>query len=257
MDEKGKLQIVRQEGFDLKYMEEFAKGKEKVLPIYFSGNKNIWVIPELKAAYDSGEYQPKNLELLMGLYDMDVNLVIPLFVKDNVIGIILVGDKKSDDPYTQDDINTLTAIAGQLAMAIENARLYEKQKQFNVELKQEIKKATEKLVAANKELQRLDEAKSEFLSIASHQLRTPATIIRGYISMMLEGSFGKIPSIIRENLVKINSATERLINLIENLLDISRMEAGRLEFDMQAIDLVRIVKGLIAVSYTHLTLPTI
>ncbi len=245
LDEKGKLQIVKQEGFDTKYMEVFAKGKEKVLPIYFSGNKNIWVIPELKTAYDSGEYQPKSLELLMGLYDMDVNLVIPLFVKDDVIGIVLVGDKKSDDLYTQDDINTLSAIAGQLAMAIENARLYEKQKRFNQDLKVEVKKATEKLVAANKELQRLDDAKSEFLSIASHQLRTPTTIIRGYISMMQEGSFGPVSPIIQDNLKKVNSATDRLLSLIESLLDISRMEAGRLEFDMQPTDLAAIAKGLI------------
>ena len=130
-------------------------------------------------------------------------------------------------------------------MAIENARLYEKQKQFNAKLKEEVKKATEKLVAANKELQRLDDAKSEFLSIASHQLRTPTTIIRGYISMMQEGSFGKVSPIIMENLKKVNSATDRLLSLIENLLDISRMEAGRLEFDIQSTDLGSIVKGLI------------
>jgi len=245
LDENGKLQIVKQEGFDVKYIESFAKGKEKFLPIYFTGNKNIWVIPELKAAYDSGEYQPKNLEILMGLYDMDVSLVLPLFVKDDVIGVLLMGDKKSGDPYNQDDINTINAIAGQLAMAIENARLYEKQKQFNIKLKQEVKKATEKLVAANKELQRLDDAKSEFLSIASHQLRTPTTIIRGYISMMQEGSFGPLSPIIQENLKKVNSATERLLTLIESLLDISRMEAGRLEFNIQPTDLVVIIKNLI------------
>lgn len=245
LDDKNKLQLVRQEGFDQASITAFAKGKETVLPIYFSGNKNIWVIPELKTAYESGEYQPKSIELLIGLYDMDVNLVVPLFIKDKIIGLALFGDKKSDDLYTQDDINTLSAIAGQLAMAIENARLYEKQKRFNQDLKVEVKKATEKLVAANKELQRLDDAKSEFLSIASHQLRTPTTIIRGYISMMQEGSFGPVPPIIQDNLKKVNSATDRLLSLIESLLDISRMEAGRLEFDMQATDLAAIAKGLI------------
>lgn len=245
LDDSQKLRLAKNEGFDKKIIEEFAKGKEKILPLYFTGNKNIWVIPELKIAYDSGDYIPKRVEILTGLYDIGVNLVIPLFVKEELIGVVLVGDKKSDSSYSQEDINTLTAIAGQLAMSAQNARLYEKQKQFNVKLKQEVKKATEKLVAANKELQRLDDAKSEFLSIASHQLRTPTTIIRGYISMMQEGSFGKISPIIRENLEKVNSATERLLNLIENLLDISRMEAGRLEFDMQSTDLAAIAKGLL------------
>lgn len=245
LDEKGRLNLIKQSGFDQKQLSDFARGKEKYLPWYFTGNKNIKVIPELKDAYEAGEYQPKSLDILNGLFDMDVSLVVPLFVKESLIGIILIGDKRSNDLYTQDDINTIGAIAGQLAMAIENARLYEKQKRFNQDLKIEVKRATERLVAANKELQRLDDAKSEFLSIASHQLRTPTTIIRGYISMMQEGSFGPVPSIIQENLKKVNSATDRLLSLIESLLDISRMEAGRLEFDIQPTDLSVIAKSLI------------
>lgn len=107
-----------------------------------------------------------------------------------------------------------------------------------------VKKATAKLQAANAELQRFDDAKSEFLSIASHQLRTPTTIIKGYVSMMREGSFGKMSKKLKDNLDKVQDTTERLLNLIENLLDISRIEAGRLEFDMQPTDLGQIAKEL-------------
>jgi signal transduction histidine kinase len=244
LDDKQKLRLTKNEGFDRSVIESFAKGKEKVLPLYFNGNKSIWVIPELKIAYDSGEYVPKRKDVLLGLDGMEVNLVIPLFVKEELIGIVLVGNKKSDSAYSQEDLNTLMAIAGQLAMAAQNARLYEKQKQFNVKLKEEVKKATAKLEAANKELQRLDDAKSEFLSIASHQLRTPTTIIKGYISMMQEGSFGKIPKVVKENLDKVFIATERLLNLIESLLDISRIEAGRLEFEIGPVDLTKIAEEL-------------
>ncbi|MFA6594124.1 MAG: HAMP domain-containing sensor histidine kinase [Candidatus Buchananbacteria bacterium] len=111
-------------------------------------------------------------------------------------------------------------------------------------LEQRVKKATAKLEATNKELQRLDDAKSEFLSIASHQLRTPTTIIKGYVSMMQEGNFGKVPKILKDNLDKVFIATERLLNLIENLLDISRIEAGRLEFDIKPADLAKIADEL-------------
>ena len=244
LDQKGKLQITKQEGFDLDYIKELVKGKEKFLSVYFSGNKNIWVIPELKAAYDSGHYIPKNKEILFSLYDIDVNLVVPLFVKDEVIGLILIGDKRSDNLYVHKDINIISAIAGQLAMAIENSKLYEKEKEFNKKLKVEVKKAVYKLEQANKELQRLDDAKSEFLSIASHQLRTPTTIIKGYISMMQEGSFGKVSKLVKQNLDKVYLATERLLNLIENLLDISRIESGRLEFNMVKVNLTKIAKEL-------------
>lgn len=111
-------------------------------------------------------------------------------------------------------------------------------------LEKRVKKATAKLEATNKELQRLDDAKSEFLSIASHQLRTPTTIIKGYVSMMQEDSFGKVPKVLKDNLDKVFIATERLLNLIENLLDISRIEAGRLEFDIKPVDLTQIADEL-------------
>ncbi len=244
LNEKKQLDLVKQNGFDQKRLSDFSRGKENVLPLYFTGNNGIWVIPELKTAYDSGQYFPKKKEILLGLYDMDINLVVPLFVKEDLIGIILLGDKKSGDSYNQEDLNIIGAIAGQLAMAIENARFYEKQKQFNIKLKQEVKKATAKLESANKELQRLDDAKSEFLSIASHQLRTPTTIIKGYISMMQEGSFGKLSKNVSDNLNKVYIATERLLNLIENLLDISRIESGRLEFDIKPLDLTKLADEL-------------
>lgn len=98
-------------------------------------------------------------------------------------------------------------------------------------LNKKLRLTTIKLEKANRELQRLDDAKSEFLSIASHQLRTPITIIRGYISMMLEGSFGPLSSLIKENLKKVNIATERLLSLIESLLDISRVVITKELFD--------------------------
>jgi len=244
LDEKKRLTLMKQSGFDEQQLSSFAQGKEKFLPLYFSDNKGIKVIPELKTAYEAGEYQPKSLEILYGLFDMDVALVAPLFVKGNLMGLVLIGDKKSGDLYNQIDIDMISAIAGQLAMAIENARLYEKQKQFNIKLKQEVKRATAKLESANKELQRLDDAKSEFLSIASHQLRTPTTIIKGYISMMQEGSFGKLSKNISDSLDKVYIATERLLNLIENLLDISRIESGRLEFDIKPLDLSKLADEL-------------
>ena len=132
--------------------------------------------------------------------------------------------------------STENIVEANFAQAKANKALEE----LTASLEDRVKKATAKLEATNKELQRLDDAKSEFLSIASHQLRTPTTIIKGYFSMMQEGSFGKVPKVLRDNLDKVFLATERLLNLIENLLDISRIEAGRLEFDIRPVDLARI-----------------
>ncbi len=86
------------------------------------------------------------------------------------------------------------------------------------------------LANAYSELKKLDEAKSDFISIASHQLRTPLTVIKGYVSMMLEGNFGRINIDAENALSKVYESNERLIRLVENLLNISRIEAGRLTY---------------------------
>lgn len=231
LDKEGKLYLAHQQGFDPDALKNFTMGKEQVLPAYFSSSHEVQVIDELKTRYEAGEYQPKSVELLDSLYGMDIALVVPLFVKDEMIGVFVLGNKKSGEPYSHQDLNIIKIIAGQSAIAIENASLYDELKDYNVKLDQEVKKKTAELRKANEELKQLDEAKSEFISIASHQLRTPLTIIKGYISMMLEGNFGKVPVKINDNLKKVFSANERLINLVENLLDISRIESGRQEFN--------------------------
>lgn len=102
----------------------------------------------------------------------------------------------------------------------------------------------QELQIANEKLKQLDEAKSEFISIASHQLRTPLTMIRGFISMIKTGVYGKIPSSLTEPLDQLNSANDRLVDLVEDLLNISRIESGRMTFDFQKGDICIVLKDL-------------
>lgn len=113
------------------------------------------------------------------------------------------------------------------------------------QLTKKLQKTTSDLKFANKELMRLDDVKSEFLSIASHQLRTPSTAVKGYTSMILEGSFGKISKPVKESMEKVFLANERLLNLVESLLNISRIEAGREDLDIKPVDMAAIVKPII------------
>lgn len=96
--------------------------------------------------------------------------------------------------------------------------------------REELFRLSSELKRANVELKRLDKAKSEFISIASHQLRTPLTAIKGYISLILEGAYGKNANKTDDALNKIFLANERLIQLVEDLLNITRIESGRLEY---------------------------
>ena len=99
-----------------------------------------------------------------------------------------------------------------------------------------------------KRLKEVDQMKDEFISMASHELRTPVTGIKGYLSMILEGTFGEVSDEIKENLEIAQKETERLGNLVEDLLNVSRIEQGRLKVDLQTLvitDLiVDTIKGL-------------
>ena len=176
---------------------------------------------------------------------LDVQVALPLFVDQGLTGLILLGEKKSGDPYLQADAQFLSAFAPQAATALENARLYKESLEFTQKLKEEVERATHELEVANVQLKNLDKAKSEFLSIASHQLYTPLTAIRGYLSMMLEGDFGEVPEQQQPIVDILDKSAVRLIELINNLLDVSRIESGRLELNLEAVDLGAMAKELV------------
>lgn len=113
-----------------------------------------------------------------------------------------------------------------------------------IERKEELQLVTDKLAEANVELKRLDRSKTEFISIASHQLRTPLTAIKGFISLLLEGSYGVVPKEIEGILNKVYTANERIIDLVEDLLNISRMESGRLNYEYSEVDMCAFLSEL-------------
>ncbi|MDP3995723.1 MAG: ATP-binding protein, partial [bacterium] len=102
-----------------------------------------------------------------------------------------------------------------------------------------------KLTMAYKELEKLDKAKSEFISIASHQLRTPLTAIKGYLSMILDGVYGKISQKIKKPMESVYQSNERLIKLVNDLLNLSRLDAGKVKFEPAPASLEKIIKDIV------------
>ena len=98
------------------------------------------------------------------------------------------------------------------------------------------------LESANERLLVLDKQKSDFISIASHQLRTPLTAIKGYASLLLEGSFGPLPEAMHEPLRRIFKSSQRLVMIIENFLTMSRLERGKMTYRLEAKSVVEMAK---------------
>ena len=114
-----------------------------------------------------------------------------------------------------------------------------------IEQRKAMEKLTQELAEANQELKRLDKAKSEFVSIASHQLRTPLTAMKGYLSLLLDGSYGQIGEAFKKPIHSVYDSNQRLIHLVNDLLSLSRIESGKMQLDREPTDIIEIAQSVI------------
>lgn len=187
------------------------------------------------------ELLPRDSPLRQLLQSKKIALVLPLMGWEGVESYFFLGDQQSRD-YTKRDVRTLETIRDELVIAIQNALSVQEVREINATLQQRIKDATKKLRQSNNQLQRLDAAKDEFVSMASHQLRTPLTSVKGYISMVLEGDVGKITNEQRQLLEEAFTSSERMVHLIGDFLNVSRLQTGKFIIDTHAVDLSKVAK---------------
>jgi signal transduction histidine kinase len=183
----------------------------------------------------------------------NIRVALSLRTKEEFTGYLFLGDKRSGDIYSDQDIQTLRIIANELAVAIQNARSYQEIQLFNETLREKIRQATKDLTHANKELKALDKAKDEFISMASHQLRTPLTAVRGYTSMVMDGDFGKVTGEQKDTLKQSFDAATRMTRLVDDLLNVSRIQSGKFRLERAEVDLNKILPeelGLIETTAT-------
>lgn len=170
--------------------------------------------------------------------NLHTEVYIPIFSKRRWSGLLAFGPKLSGNRYTSDDLVTLSALANQTAVALENARLVENLMRLNNELR----KARHDLEASNRTLQKLDETKSDFISIASHELRTPLTVIRGYTEMLIEDT--RLDANYRTIIKGIHEGTIRLHEVMDSMFDITQISASTHKLRVQYIEIGEIVRDV-------------
>ncbi|MBU3668551.1 MAG: hypothetical protein FGM57_01130 [Candidatus Taylorbacteria bacterium] len=111
--------------------------------------------------------------------------------------------------------------------------------------REKIETLAKDLEKANEHLQELDQQKSEFVSLASHQLRGPLTAIKGYASMLLDNDFGEIKGEVRDAVDKVYKSTQDLVVVVGDYLDVSRIEQGRMQYDMSDFDMRDLVATIV------------
>lgn len=189
--------------------------------------------------------EDKHSELKTLLLSADIAVLVRLTENpgkgEEGMGYLMLGVKKSGNPYNSQDEAVLQAVANELVLAIQNALRYEQIQQFNTSLQERIDEATRKLRRTNEKLKALDEAKDDFVSMASHQLRTPLTSIKGYTSMVLEGDAGKINATQRKLLEQSFFSSQRMVYLIADLLNVSRLKTGKFVIESGPVNLADVV----------------
>jgi len=167
---------------------------------------------------------------------LEAEVYLPIFSKREWIGLLSLGAKISGNRYTEEDLVTLSALANQTAVALENARLVDNLMQLNTELRQ----AYRNLDKANNDLERLDQTKSDFISIASHELRTPLTTMIGYTEMLLEDF--TLPTGVHDMLKSISKGTTRLHEIMDSMFDIAQIDSRTLQLHLIPVDTAALIR---------------
>jgi len=156
-----------------------------------------------------------------------------------------MGDVSGYSKLTEGDVEVVSILATQIGTAIENTMLYTELFNSHQDLEQRVKERTLELARLNEELNRLNRIKSDFVSAVSHELRTPLTSIKGYASILMAGKLGEVPPAQKERLEKINKHADNLTHLVNNLLDIARIESGKIQMDIKDVAIKDIIDSVV------------
>ncbi len=186
----------------------------------------------------------KTKEKIMRVFESEYFVLSPILAQTGSIGFVFAGNRYNAPAVTQGDEELITILAGQIGQSIENAKLFEKVFRSSQELELKVADRTKQLAGALRKVNEISNKKTEFISAVSHELRTPLTSIKGYAAILIAGKIGELPAAVKERLAKINSHSDNLVGLINNLLDIARIESGRQEMKFAAYKIKTIVDNV-------------
>jgi PAS domain S-box-containing protein len=161
-------------------------------------------------------------------------MAAPLVVSGHVLGVVNV-ESPHLDAFSDDDLRLLTTLAGQLALIFEKARLDAAVAKHTTLLEQRVQERTAELSAANVELARASRMKDEFLAAMTHELRTPLTAVLGMSGALREQTYGPLNEKQLKSVQAIEESGQRLLELINNILDLSRLMADKVELQIEPV----------------------
>lgn len=198
--------------------------------------------------------------------DIRYHAAFPIVTSGKCVGVLCIFTR-TDKKLSENGMKFLETITAQVGLSIENARLYQDKKDYVEKLEKKVaertfdlqenqmsllnivddmNRTTDELEKANKRLLELDRMKSMFIASTSHELRTPLNSIIGFTSILLEGWSGELTPEQREQVQIVNTSGKHLLSLINDVIDISQIEAGRLDIHVSKFNLKEVIDEVIS-----------
>ncbi len=184
-------------------------------------------------------------EKIKQFFKVESFIISSILPKEGNKGFLFMGTQHLDTLINEGDEELITILANQLGQALENARLFEKTWRTQLDLEKKVEERTRDLTRVLNEVKNISNRKTDFVSSVSHELRTPLTSIKGYASILLTGKLGNLPPEIKDRLDKINRHSDELVHLVNDLLDIARIESGRVVMKREPLDLKSVVEKVV------------
>lgn len=246
-EEKGVLRRVaasqtRQASEAIKFINTLSVPFEKIeIPIHDPNNIMALAVREKKQfvtadIYDVlGPVLPKEeSQKVQSILGTKTTFAYPINIKGQPIGVFVASTKKEQNELSSYELETMNSFVNLIGLALQDAKLFTSLRGTSLQLEQ-----------ANEKLKQKDKLKDDFVSIASHELRTPMTAIRSYAWMALHRSDVPLTRNLEKYITRILISTERLINLVNDMLNVSRIESYRVEINPEPVDPLLLVKDII------------
>ncbi len=170
-----------------------------------------------------------------GLTDALAVLAAPIILRGDVVGVLAFHQAGFPRLWRAGDLGLVEEVAGELGVAISNARLY-----------RSVEEASRELSSKISELERANRMKAQFLANMSHELRTPLNSVIGFSEIVLSGAQGKLTPAQHDALETISRNGRHLLGLVNDVLDLAKVDAGRMDLNLQPVDLRTLVPGVLA-----------
>lgn len=206
---------------------------------WYQSEKDIVIIYP-KDLFKFGFKIPVNIEVhkdkIVEIIENDLKIksliLVKLASREKLVGVMIFGLQHNREEIDKDDVSLIQRLGNSVGIALDSKLLVE-----------ENKRIVSQLQKANSKLRALDESKDEFISMASHQLRTPLTSVKGYVSMVLDGDAGKVTTKQKDLLHQAFISSQRMVDLIADLLNVSRLRTGKFVIESKPTNLDELIKS--------------